>query len=141
MAEEAQHRVQSAIRNFVNDVDRTHLRGMERSMHLCAADCCTDTKSSINDVLACKERCEGPTLRAQRFVQSELERFQEALSRCVLGCQDDIRDKVTPNATEAEIDKYRKEFDACAIKCCDSNVARLPMLSKKVMEALKSGQI
>ena len=38
---------------------------------------------------------QGPTQRAQQYVQSELERFQETLSRCVLQCQDDVKDKVS----------------------------------------------
>ena len=74
--------------------------GMEREMHLCAAECCSDDLSSINEVMACKERCEAPLMRAQKYVQSELERYQESLQRCVLSCQDDIKDKVTPNTSE-----------------------------------------
>ena len=62
-------------------------------MHLCAAQCCSDELSSINEVMACKERCEAPLMRAQKYVQSELERYQESLQRCVLSCQDDIKDK------------------------------------------------
>lgn len=50
MAEQAQSRVQQAIKEFVNDVDQTHLRPMERNMHLCAADCCGKTNASIDDV-------------------------------------------------------------------------------------------
>ena len=50
MAEQAQSRVQQAIKEFVNDVDQTHLRPMERNMHLCAADCCGKTTASIDDV-------------------------------------------------------------------------------------------
>ena len=69
-------------------------------MHLCAAQCCSDELSSINEVMACKERCEAPLMRAQKYVQSELERYQESLQRCVLSCQDDIKDKVTPNTSE-----------------------------------------
>ena len=96
---------------------------------------------SINEVIACKERCEAPLMRAQKYVQSELERYQESLQRCVLSCQDDIKDKVTPNTSEADIEKYRREFDACGIKCCDTSVGKLPSLSKRVMEALQSGKI
>ena len=50
MAEQAQSRVQQAIKEFVNDVDQTQLRPMERNMHLCAADCCGKTNASIDDV-------------------------------------------------------------------------------------------
>lgn len=95
MAQEAQNRVQSAIRDFVDDVDKAKLREMERTMHLCAANCCENKESSINEVLRCKEKCEAPTMRAQKYVQSELERFQDALSRCVLSCQDDIKVNIT----------------------------------------------
>lgn len=141
MAQEAQSRVQTAMRDFVNDVDKAYLRGMEREMHLCAAECCGSKTASINDVLACKERCESKTLGAQKYLQSELDRFQESLSRCVLSCQDDIKDKVTPNTSQADIEKYRNEFDACGIKCCDNSVAKLPGLSQRVKEAFKSGQL
>jgi len=141
MAQEAQNRVQTAMRDFVNSVDRSHLRGMEREMHLCAANCCENTSASLSDVIACKERCEAPLMRAQKYVQSELERYQESLQRCVLSCQDDIKDKVTPNTSEADIDRYRREFDECGIRCCDTSVGKLPVLSKRVMEALQSGKI
>ena len=91
--------------------------------------------------MACKERCEAPLMRAQKYVQSELERYQESLQRCVLSCQDDIKDKVTPNTSQAEIDKYKGEFDLCGIKCCDTSVDKLPSLSSRVNEALKSGKM
>lgn len=140
MAEEAQSRVQSAVKSFVNDVDKNHLRTLEKDMHLCAANCCDTTTSSIEDVHRCVERCQDSTMRAQQFVQSELERFQESLSRCVLQCQDEVKDKVTPSTTDAEISKYRTEFEACAIACCDRNVAKLPSISKRVIETLKSSR-
>ena len=58
MAEKAQERVQTAIKDFVNNVDKAHLRPMERTMHLCAADCCGDPKASIDEVHRCVERCQ-----------------------------------------------------------------------------------
>ena len=47
MAQEAQNRVQTSIRDFVNSVDKSHLRGMEREMHLCAANCCEDKTARL----------------------------------------------------------------------------------------------
>ena len=61
MAEQAQERVQTGIKNFVNDVDKSHLRPMEKKMHLCAADCCSDPKASIDEVHRCVERCQVGT--------------------------------------------------------------------------------
>ena len=72
------------------------------------------------------------------FYRLTLSRFQNSL---FFSCQDDIKDKVTPNTPEAEVEKFKVEFDTCAIKCCDTNIQRLPSLSKKVMETLKSGKV
>ena len=71
-------------------------------------------------------------------------------------CQDDIKDKVITfldsklsllldvlckvgvNTAEADMNKYRKEFEACAIACCDKNIQKLPNLLIKIKEALES---
>lgn len=160
MAEEAQKKVQSSIKAFVNDIDVASLRKMEKQMHECAARCCSNETGPIDEIHGCVEKCQvirkfkarglrvctnwflfqEPTFRAQRFVQSELERFQESLSRCVLQCQEEIKDQITPNTPDAEIAKFRGEFEACAVKCCDTNIAKLPTLSKKLKETLKSGK-
>ena len=77
MAEAAQSRVQNAIKDFINQIDKVdlkdnlylllivpkrmvsaliktffkgHLRGLERNMHLCAANCCEDAFASVEDV-------------------------------------------------------------------------------------------
>jgi len=141
MAEAAQGRVQSAIKNFINEIDRAKLRDYERRMHLCAADCCSDSSANVEDVHRCIEKCQAPTQRAQQYVQTELERFQETLSRCVLQCQDDVKDKVGPNTSEPEIRKYRGEFETCAIACCDKNIAKLPNLMEKLKAAFDSGAL
>ena len=141
MAQEADKKVQTAVQGFINEVDKSHMRSMERQMHLCLADCCSRSETSINDVHACKDRCEAPFQRAQSFLHSELERFQQSLSRCILSCQDDIKDKVSPSTPEADKEKYRLEFETCGIKCCDTNVGKLPNLTKRVIESLKSEQI
>jgi len=141
MAEAAQSRVQSAMKEFINEIDRSRLRNLERDMHLCAAKCCDDPGANIDDVHRCVERCQQPTVRAQQFVQSELERFQEGLSRCVLQCQDEVKDKVGPNTPEAEIRKYRGEFEGCAINCCDKNIKKLPMLMTKLKTTFDSGSV
>jgi hypothetical protein len=81
--------------------------------------------------------------RKSRFLELtkyESTRFQESLNRCVLTCQDSVKDKVSPATPEAEVNKYRMEFESCAIKCCDISVAKLPNLAKKVEETMKTGQ-
>lgn len=139
-AQDAQERVHRAVRGFVGDIDRRFLRPMELETHLAAADCCRDTESSTEKVHACIEKSQSQALRAQQYMQAEMQRFQEGLNRCVLTCQDQVKDKVTPSTPEAEINKHRMDFEACAIKCCDDKINTLPTLSKKVEQTFKSGQ-
>ena len=109
MAEAAQNRVQSAMKDFINNIDRTKLRPIQKHMYICNAECMDDPSASMEEVSKkeyfrmniiflkvqrCVERCSGPAQRAQQYVQSELEQFQNSLGRCVQMCQDEIKDKV-----------------------------------------------
>jgi hypothetical protein len=87
MAASAEKKVQTALRGFINDVDKTHLRCIERLMHLCAANCCANRNADIDNVHRCVVKCQQATKKKQDFVQTELERFRESLNRCVLSCQ------------------------------------------------------
>ena len=42
------------------------------------------------------------------------------------------------NTAETDMNKYRKEFETCAIACCDKNIQKLPSLLIKMKEALQS---
>lgn len=50
MAQEAQNRVQQSMSQFVANLDRKHLRGMEKVMHECAANCCSNENASMEEV-------------------------------------------------------------------------------------------
>lgn len=105
-------------------------------MHLCAADCCSDAKASMNSVHACVEHCARDLNKAQNFVQNELGQFQERLQRGVLLCQDKIKEKVGPNPTEADMKRYRAEFESCAVDCVNYHVNQLPSLKQKIKAGL-----
>jgi len=141
MAEAAQNRVQMAMKDFIDNIDKSKLRPVQKKMYLCNADCMDNSMGSMEEVQRCVERCSTPAQRSQNYVQSELEQFQASLSRCVQLCQDDIKDKVGVNTPESELSKYRREFESCAITCCDKNILKLPNLLTKIKETLDSGAI
>ena len=75
-------------------------------------------------------------------MQGELERFSESLSRCVMQCQDDAKDKL-PTGTEPSKEQMamiRAGFETCALKCCDDNVAKIPDLKSRLSMAFKSNR-
>lgn len=72
-------------------------------MHLCAAKCCENTEVSLDRVQQCVEKCSVPLHTAQNYVQKELETLQQRLQRCVMECNDVIRDKMGPNPSDADV--------------------------------------
>lgn len=75
-------------------------------MHLCAAKCCEDSTASLDRVQQCVEKCSMPLHNAQNYVQGELEGLQKRLQRCVMDCNDVIKDKMGPNPSDADVSFY-----------------------------------
>lgn len=101
MIQQQRQRIESAVTEMIDDMDKTHLRKMQvgsihhkrnpttssqlqNEMHLCAAKCCQDGTSSVDSVQRCVDRCSAPMTRAQNYVQHELGEFQGRLQRCVM---------------------------------------------------------
>lgn len=105
-------------------------------MHTCAAECCTDRTSSMDQVHRCVESCTGSVTRAQNFVQNELNQFQERLQRGILSCQDKVKEKMSANPSDAEVRRYQSEFESCAVACVNQHIEKLPSLMDKIKSAL-----
>ncbi|XP_064484868.1 protein FAM136A-like isoform X2 [Ornithodoros turicata] len=110
---------------------------MKGDMHRCAAKCCDDAHSSLEDVHRCIETCSEQLNKAQNKIQGDLGHFQDRLQRCVMQCQDSIRDKVGPNTTDAQTHEYKNEFDGCVVKCADSHIDLLPHMLKRMKHAIQ----
>ncbi|XP_037093431.1 protein FAM136A-like [Pollicipes pollicipes] len=136
MAEAAQERVQNSMTSMVEDIDKSYLRKMQGDMHRCASKCCDDSNSSIDKVHGCIEQCSIPLQKAQHFVQVQMGDIQERLQRCVMQCQDKIKDKVGPNTTETEVQGYKGEFEACAVQCVDDSINTFSSHTRRIKDHL-----
>lgn len=72
-------------------------------MHQCSAACCEDQNASIERVQQCVERCSIPLNKAQDYVQKEIQHTQSRLQRCVMQCNDEIKDKMGPSPSEKDV--------------------------------------
>lgn len=77
-------------------------------------------------------------MRAQQHVEKELGGFNNRLQRCVMDCNDTIKDKMGANPSESDISKYTGMFERCAIKCVDKHVDLLPGLFKSIQQTIAS---
>ncbi|GAB1869453.1 Protein FAM136A [Camponotus japonicus] len=138
--EEQKKRVEDNMTKIVEEIDKTYLRKMQRDMHKCAAQCCENETYSIQKVHNCVENCSSSLNKAQQYVQGEFERVQNRLQRCIMECNDNIKDKVGPNPTQIEMDKYSEEFEKCAITCVDAYCKLLPSLEKTMKKVLSKNE-
>ncbi|NXX49421.1 F136A protein, partial [Tricholaema leucomelas] len=137
MAEAAQSRVQAAVESAVQALERDRIRGMQGAMFRCSARCCEDTAASMQEVQRCIERCHAPLAQAQAIVTSELEHFQDRLSRCTLHCNDKARDALDAGGTEARV---RGQLDACLAACGEDHLRLIPAMAKKMQDSLAALQ-
>jgi len=139
--EEQRKRVEDHMTKMVEEIDKTYLRKMQRDMHRCAAQCCENETYSIQKVHNCVDDCSSSLNKAQQYVQGEFERVQNRLQRCIMECNDNIKDKMGLNPTQREVDKYSEEFEKCATKCVDSYCELLPTLEKTMKKVLSKNEL
>ncbi|KAK9696523.1 Eukaryotic protein of unknown function (DUF842) [Popillia japonica] len=126
MVEQQRQRVEQEMTKMVNELDKEYLRRMQADMHRCAAKCCDNTSVSLESVQRCVENCGNSLTKAQGYVQKELENLQNRLQRCVMDCNDTVKDKMGPNPSETEVNRYTLMFEGCAIKCVDKHLELIP---------------
>ncbi|XP_076680970.1 protein FAM136A [Andrena cerasifolii] len=138
MVEEQRRRVEENMTKMVEEIDKSYLRKMQGEMHRCSATCCDNESYSIQKVHHCIENCNGSLNKAQQYVQGEFERVQNRLQRCIMDCNDKIKDKMGPNPSQREVDRYSDDFEKCATKCVDNYCDMLPTLEKTMKKVLSN---
>ncbi|XP_063985761.1 protein FAM136A-like [Diachasmimorpha longicaudata] len=140
MVEEQRRRVEDQMTKIVEEIDKSYLRKIQGNMHRCAASCCDNKTASIQKIHHCIENCNGNLTHAQQYVNSEFERVQHRLQRCVMDCNDYIKDKMGHNSTQDEVNRLTDDFEKCATKCVDTYCDLLPSLEKTMKKVLASGK-
>jgi hypothetical protein len=82
--EQIQQRVKQAVDSLIDELDKSHLRDIQKRMFNCSSKCCEDKKSSRMDIEKCVERCNEPMRTAQASMEAELGALQDQLSRCTM---------------------------------------------------------
>lgn len=121
---EQRERIDNALINAVDDIDREHLRKLQMIMHSCAKRCCADNDASAIAVQHCVDRCQVPLTRARCYVQHELAEFESQLEHCMRDCQ---------------MSSDGNQSQRCSLDCIDKYVSLLPDLLNTWRMALEKG--
>lgn len=125
---EQRERIDNALINAVDDMDREHLRKLQLTMHGCAKRCCADMNASADAVQRCVDRCQMPLTRARCYVQQELAEFESQMEDCLRQCQ-----------LPGEDDICGGRVERCSLDCVDKYVALLPELLNAMRMELEKG--
>ncbi|KAK0417942.1 hypothetical protein QR680_013290 [Steinernema hermaphroditum] len=112
--DETQRRVKEAVDNMIDDVDKSHLRDLQKNMFTCSAKCCEDKKSSREVVEKCVDLCNSGMKKAQATLEQELGALQNQLSHCAMKCYDNlVREQgVEPNKfTDAQMLSFNEKLN------------------------------
>lgn len=80
--EQTQLRMNEAVNNLIDELDKTYLRDIQKKMFNCSAECCNDKIGPRESIEQCVERCNGPMKSAQKSLEREIGALQDQLSRC-----------------------------------------------------------
>lgn len=138
--EEGQRRMESAVNDVLNDIDRKCLRTLQIKMHQCAIQCCRDSSNNMRSLEVCNENCSKEVIAAQKYIQNEFSTWQNRIQRCIQDCGDVVMDKMPSdrNQNENEMNKYIKEAEGCASQCFTKYIKMLPQLANKIVDNLSN---
>lgn len=125
---------QKATDGMMDDMDRKCIRPLQKASLLKMA-ACTDLPSR-SQIDSCLQKSQGPMNLAQQIINNEMQQFQHRLERCMLDCQDAVRD-----ANHRSEDASQKAYYSCASSCMDKNMALLrptqARIEKEILEKAK----
>ncbi|CAJ0946613.1 unnamed protein product, partial [Mesorhabditis belari] len=139
--EETQQKVKRAVDSMMDEIDKKHLREMQKRMFECSAKCCSNQHSSREVIENCVDTCNGGMRKAQGQLEMELGTLQAQLSRCAMSCYDDLTKQFGPDTskyTERQTQEFNERLDRCVAKCADEHVSLLPKIQERFAKFIRS---
>lgn len=127
--EEIGMKMQNMLRSIYESIDLKYIRPFKREMFKCAHDC-LDDGTKPREAEKCIDDCGRTIHSAMTVVQNEVSAFQGRIDRCLMDCQDLVRN-------EKDESKARLSFNNCADKCVTKFVPLVPDITKVICEKLE----
>lgn len=122
---------------MVNELDKRHLRPLQKQSYQCMAKCC-DTADDTGALQSCCHDCERKVQLAEKTVQLQLNDFQARLQRCIQRCQDVAQESLPNNPKDSDVSKAQERLAVCAGDCASSSEQQIPKLQRGIADRLSS---
>ena len=120
-----------ATEEMMDAVDRAKVRPIQKASLLKMA-ACTDLASRAQ-IDQCIQKSQVSMQIAQNIISNEMQQFQQRIERCMMDCQDSVRD-----ANYKSEDAQNKAFYSCATSCMDKNMALLKSTQARIEKEIDS---
>ena len=85
---DALDQLQNSFRKLEVDLKDTEYRSLAKKSFQCATKCCINSDAAAID--SCVNECTQPLMHYQKFVQQQVQTFQQRLQRCQMDCNEEI---------------------------------------------------
>ena len=140
MPSSAEQRAESfrvAMQGVVDDLDKRHLRPLQKTSYECMARCC-DTAEDTAALQNCCHDCERKVQLAEKTVQLQLNDFQSRLQRCIQRCQDSAQESLPSQPKDSDVSKAQDKLANCAADCAAEYERQIPKLQRGISDRLSS---
>ncbi len=134
--EETARKYEHQLQETYNEIDKSHIRRIQKNVFDCSSACCDNTTASYEEIQKCVERCTTPLHTAQEYIKSEFEDFQNRVQRCLMVCNDKVKEKMEREKVKEFSGKYRTEYEECAISCLSKHKELLSMMTHRIRDTL-----
>lgn len=142
--EEVNQRLEGAVNELVDEMDKKYLRKIKRDMFSCSARCCEDKQGDILKVSNCIESCNTNMKRAHMNLEQELATLQDQFSRCTMSVYDKSIQTYGPDPSsykENKMAKFRDGLDKGVVKCVDEHIQLLPKIKERFINFLTKNKL
>ena len=127
------------LQDEISVFDKEYLRSIQGDMFRCSANCCDNKSVSQGELQRCLEKCSVPAMKADKFMQEQIQDIQDRFQRCAMSCADKVKDRAGFGADASTQEKSRAEMEACVGKCGDEMLKTLPQFTKRMKEWFNKG--
>uniref|UniRef100_A0A7S0CHI7 Uncharacterized protein n=1 Tax=Proboscia inermis TaxID=420281 RepID=A0A7S0CHI7_9STRA len=101
-------KMEGQAKTTIDEMDKLLLRPIARSSYTCVVSCYDKSgkTGSTEELQRCASQCQLPYQQAQNVVSTEVNQFQNRLSRAMMSCQDEARDYMSPEVRTLVVKKF-----------------------------------
>lgn len=118
-------KLQNNVEEIMDKIDKTKIQPLQKASLLKMAACVDLTSRPQID--QCMQKNQVSMATAQNIINQETQQFQQRLERCMMDCQDSVRDKNFKSE-----DSMNNAYYACATTCVDKTIGMLKTLQGRI---------